>query len=99
MGRCSGRGGRFSPRIFLGPLLPLPARAAVGDVDSRVHLFVDGQRKHQRGGAQFYSQPVLSLKIVESPLWSDAIDRELFFADDVRWRPHAAPQREFGSTG
>ena len=99
LGCCAGRGGSFSSRIFRGPLRPVPACAAMDDVDPRVHLLADGQRKYQRGGAQFHSQPLLSLKIAESALWNHAIDRVLFFSDDVRRRPHAAPQGEFGSTG
>src|SRR6266481_4427861 len=55
LGRRPDRGGSFSSRIFHRPLLPLPTCAAVGDAYSRLYLCADGQRKHQRGGAQFHS--------------------------------------------
>src|SRR6266487_383043 len=55
LGCCPGGGGSFSSRIFHRPLLPLPTCAALGDADPRLYLCADGQRKHQRGRAQFHS--------------------------------------------
>ena len=55
LGRVPGRGGAFSSRVFPGTLFSVPACAAMGDAGPRVYLLADGQREHQRGGAQFHS--------------------------------------------
>src|SRR5262249_39057846 len=99
LGCASCVGWTFSSGIFFRTLLPVSARSAVGNADSGVRLFTDGEREHQWRGAQFHSQSVLSLKRAESAVWHQAIDCVLFFADDVRRRAHAASQRELGSPG
>src|SRR5713101_1654250 len=89
----------ISSGLFRWIVFPLSACAAVGDADSRVHLFADGQCEHQRGGAQLHSQSVLPLQASESHFWSHTIHRLLLLADDVRRRAHAASQGEFRSPG
>ena len=71
----------------------------MGDAGPRVYLLADGQCEHQRGGAQFHSQPVLPIEIAESALWNHAIGWVLFLTDHVRRRAHAASQGKLGSTG
>ena len=99
MGCRASRGGAVLFRVFPRTLLPFSACAAMGDADSGVHLLADDQCEYQRDRAQFYSQPVLPFEGSESSLWNHAIDRVLFFADDVRCGAHAAPQRELGPQG
>src|SRR5207249_4308903 len=81
-------------RIFSWAVLSLPPYTALGNADSWVHLLIDGQREHQRYWAQFHSQPLLSLNLAQSPVWSHSVNRMLLFADLLRRGPYAASQRE-----
>src|SRR5262249_55433863 len=96
---CAPRRGRpFSPRLLARTLFSISARTAVGDANPWLRLLVDGEREHQRRRPQLHSQPIFPFGDPEPHLWSDPIGRLLFFADDVQRGPHAASQRQFGST-
>ena len=82
-GRSPGRGGPLSSHLSLGALLPFSARASVGDADSRIDLFADGECQHQWRWAQLHSQSVLPFETVEPPVWSYSIDSVLFLANNV----------------
>src|SRR5205807_1391802 len=84
LGRASCGGRTFSSRILSWALLFVPACAALGNAVSRLHLFADGERQHQRRGSQFHSQPVLPFQNSESLIRNQAINSQLFFAADVR---------------
>ena len=84
LGRSSGSRWAVPSGLSLGALSFVSACAAVGDAGPRVHLLPDGQRKHQRGEAQFHSQFFFPIAASEPGIWSHPIGRMLFFADNVR---------------
>jgi fatty acid desaturase len=55
-GRDSDPGWSFPLRLFLRPLLSLPAYSALDHAHPWLHLRFDDQRQHQRRGAQLHSQ-------------------------------------------
>src|SRR5207247_4140566 len=73
LGRAPDHGGPCALRLLFHHVLPFPARTALGDVHSWVHLFGEHFVEHQRHIPQLHSQPVLPFAAAESSVWHHGI--------------------------
>ena len=92
LGRGAGSRRCFTLRVLLWNVLSFSAGAALGDADSRIHLFGEHFLEHQRHFAQLHSQSVFPFAAPQSFIQCPGINHSRLRPDFLRMHSHAASQ-------